>query len=167
MTPTPTGRVERIADGKYDLTLKRSFRAPIADVWASLTESDRTARWFGPWRGDPGSGKVEFQMGFEEGDQWMTMSIDRCDAPRVLEVSAVDEHGSWFLELTLTESDGVTELAFVQHLSETSAVENTGPGWEYYLDLLVSSREGTPQPDFNDYYPAQKEYYEGQAAAAG
>jgi len=27
--------------------MSRTFRAPIEDVWASLTESERTVRWFG------------------------------------------------------------------------------------------------------------------------
>jgi hypothetical protein len=35
-----------------------------------------------------------------------------------------------------------------------------GPGWEYYLDMLVASREDLPTPSFDDYYPAMKPYYE-------
>ena len=34
-----------------------------------------------------------------------------------------------------------------------------GPGWEYYLDMLVAAREGKPLPSFGDYYPAQKAHY--------
>ncbi|WP_198958148.1 MULTISPECIES: hypothetical protein [Amycolatopsis] len=33
-----------------------------------------------------------------------------------------------------------------------------GPGWEYYLDLLVAARTGAPRPEFTDYYPAVKPY---------
>ncbi|MEK8105172.1 metalloregulator ArsR/SmtB family transcription factor [Micromonospora sp. M12] len=51
MTRTPAGRLFRTATG-HDLVLTRTFRAPAADVWASLTESERTARWYGPWEGD-------------------------------------------------------------------------------------------------------------------
>lgn len=25
-----------------------------------------------------------------------------------------------------------------------------GPGWEYYLDMLVAAREGKPLPSFGD-----------------
>ena len=39
-------------------------------------------------------------------------------------------------------------------------IGSVGPGWEYYLDMLVASREGDPQPSFDDYYPAQHEYYQ-------
>ena len=36
----------------------------------------------------------------------------------------------------------------------------SAPGWEYYLDLLVAARDGGPTPEWDDYYPAQKGYYE-------
>lgn len=166
MNPTPTGRILRTPAGR-DLVLLRSFRAPIEDVWASITEPDRTARWFGRWWGEPGAGRtIHYSMAFEEGgaEMRMPMTIDACEPPRHLAVSAVDEWGSWFLETHLTERDGVTELRFVQHLDEKTEVGSTGPGWEYYLDNLVASREGGPMPVFGDYYPAQKEYYLALAA---
>ena len=42
MTPKPTGRLSG-----DDLVLTRTFRAPIDDVWTSVTSSESTARWFG------------------------------------------------------------------------------------------------------------------------
>lgn len=164
MSPTPTGRVRRTADGR-DLVIRRTFRAPIEDVWASVTESERTARWFGPWTGEPGPGNtIQYRMVFEAPDaEPADMTIVACEPPRRLELRAVDDYGSWHLELHLTETDGVTELRFTHHLSADTDVGGVGPGWEYYLDNLVASREGGPMPDFNDYYPAQKEHYLGLA----
>ncbi|MET8234537.1 hypothetical protein ABZS77_28065 [Micromonospora sp. NPDC005298] len=83
MTRTPAGRLFRTATG-HDLVLTRTFRAPAADVWASLTEPERTAR--------------------------------------------------------------------------------VGAGWEYYLDMLVASRDGSPLPRFDDYHPAMGSYYRSLAA---
>jgi uncharacterized protein YndB with AHSA1/START domain len=155
---TPTGRLF----GK-DLVLTRTFRAPIDDVWASLTESDRTARWFGPWQGDAAPGRpIKVQMVHEEGQPWMDMTVDACEPPRRLAVSAGDDNDRWLLEVELTEAGGVTELRFTQHLSSTDAVGEVGPGWEYYLDCLVAAHDERPLPDFNDYYPAQKEHFESQ-----
>ncbi|GAA1033777.1 hypothetical protein GCM10009557_36600 [Virgisporangium ochraceum] len=156
MTLTPTGRLL----GR-DLVLTRTFRAPVEDVWASLTESDRTARWYGPWRGDaaPG-GKIEVQLVQEEGQPWEAMTIDACEPPHRLALSAVNDYGSWHLSLELTGSAGVTELRFTQHLTDTEGVGEFGPGWEFYLDALVASREGGPAPVFDDYYPSMKAYYE-------
>jgi uncharacterized protein YndB with AHSA1/START domain len=145
-----------------DLSLTRTFRAPADDVWASVTEPERTARWFGAWKGEGGTGStIQLQMGFEDGTPWMDVVINACEPPRRLELTATDEHGTWHLELRLAEVDGGTELTLVHHLLSTDVVENTGPGWEYYLDMLVASRENRPLPNFDDYYPAMKPYYEG------
>jgi uncharacterized protein YndB with AHSA1/START domain len=158
MSPTPTGRLFG-----HDLVLTRTFRAPIADVWAGLTEPDRTARWFGPWQGEAGAGHtIKVQMVHEEGRPWMDMTIDACSAPHHLALSAGDENDRWLLEMALTETAGVTELRFTQHLKNTDAVGEVGPGWEYYLDAMVAARDGEPLPTFDDYYPSLKEHFEAQ-----
>lgn len=158
MSPTPTGRL--VGD---DLVLTRTFHAPVADVWASLTASERTARWFGPWQGDgaPG-GSIKVQMVHEEGGPWMDMTIDACEAPHRLALSAVNEHGDWYLDLVLAEDAGVTELRFTQRLTDPASVGEIGPGWEFYLDALVASRDDRPMPTFDDYYPAMKAHFEAQ-----
>ncbi len=157
MSPHPTGRLSGT-----DLILTRTFRAPADDVWASLTDPERTARWFGPWQGDdPGPGRtIKVQMAYEDGAPWMDMTIDACEPPRRLALSTVDEHGAWHLDLTLLPRDGVTELRFTQHLTGTEAVGEIGPGWEYYLDMLIASREDEPLPSFDDYYPSMQPYYQ-------
>ena len=72
MTNTPTGR---LADGSA-LVVSRTFRAPIEDVWASVTEPDRTARWFGTWKGDAAPGRmIKVQMGFEDESPWLDKRI--------------------------------------------------------------------------------------------
>ena len=158
MSPTPTGRLFGT-----DLVLTRTFHAPVADVWASLTDPERTARWFGAWKGDaaPGSA-IQVQMMHEEGQPWMDMTIEACEPPRRLALSSVHEYGSWRMDMELTESGGVTELRFTQHLTDTEGVGDLGPGWEFYLDALVASRDGGPTPRWDDYYPAMKQHFEAQ-----
>ncbi|GAA2621623.1 hypothetical protein GCM10010399_60910 [Dactylosporangium fulvum] len=159
MTRPPMARLFPTATGA-DLVHTRTFRAPIEDVWASVTESDRTARWFGPWEGDAGPGRtVKVQMAFEEQQPWMDLHIDACEAPRRLAVSAVDDAGKWRLELLLSEADGRTELRLVHHLDTTDGIGEIGPGWEYYLDMLVAARDGASLPEFGDYYPAMQPYF--------
>ncbi len=165
--PIPTGRIVAHEHGGSDLVLVRSFRATIDDVWASITEPERTARWFAGWSGEAGVGRtIRYRM-THEGDEFPEgdMTIEACDPPRHLAVSTVDGSGSWSLEATLTEEDDVTVLTFVQHIGEDTPVGEVGPGWEYYLDMLVATRNGGPRPDFDDYYPAQKPYYESQAGS--
>lgn len=160
MNPIPTGRLTTTDQGR-DLVLTRSFRAPITDVWASITESERTARWFASWSGEAGPGKtIRYRLAFEDDAPEADMTIEACEPPRHLAVSAADEYGTWRLEARLHETDGTTVLTFVQHLDDEALVAEVGPGWEYYLDRLVASRDGTPPPEFDDYFPAQKAYYE-------
>ncbi|MEV4375365.1 SRPBCC family protein [Streptosporangium sp. NPDC049644] len=160
MSPTPTGRLFRTGTGS-DLVLSRTFRAPAEDVWASITESDRTALWFGPWEGEAAPGRtIKVQMAFEEQAPWCEMRIDACDPPRRLALSTTDESGTWRLELSLLETDGSTELRLVHHLVSEEGIGEIGPGWEYYLDMLVAAREGSPRPDFTDYHPPMKGYFD-------
>lgn len=166
MSPIPTGRILPTADG-VDLVLTRLLRGNIGDVWASVTESERTARWFGRWEGEAGSGEsIRVKMGFEETDEWVNARIETCDAPHRLELVMIDDGGDWHLEIRLASHGDHTELTLVQHRADVDGVEEIGAGWEYYLDNLVASRDGTPLPSFDDYYPSMKEYFVDQAAAA-
>lgn len=155
-TPRPSGRLVG-----NDLYLVRTFRAPISDVWKSLTDPESTSRWFGPWRwaDKPGPGNdIVYTMIQEAGTPESTATVRRCDAPRHLAITSEGPYGVSY-EITLTEGDGVTTLTFVHHLTDRSMVGDFGPGWEFYLDLLVDSREGRPLRKFGEYYPSQKQYY--------
>ena len=39
--------------GIATLVLHRTFRAPVEDVWAAVTDPERLVRWIGTWTGDP------------------------------------------------------------------------------------------------------------------
>ncbi|MGW6460720.1 SRPBCC family protein [Streptomyces sp. NPDC055078] len=161
--PEPTGRLVPTATGR-DLVLTRSLGGPLAEVWASLTESERTVRWFGPWRGEAGPGRtIEVQMGFEEGTPWSAVRIEACEAPTRLAVSLPEESGGWKLDVRLSDTgDGRVAVELIHHLTDGSeGVGEIGPGWEYYLDMFVAAQRGDDaRPSFDDYYPAQKAYFE-------
>jgi uncharacterized protein YndB with AHSA1/START domain len=167
MSPTPTGRVDHDGD-RHTLVLTRTFRAPIDDVWASVTEPERLERWIGTFSGDPDAGHVMFRM-TAEGEEAPPekMEIRECVPPRRLALTSQVADTQWFLELDLVEADGVTTVTFSQPDIDPAAIENVGPGWEYYLDRWVSALSGgdVGSHDFErDYYPAMKAYYEDQAA---
>ncbi|MEV0129260.1 SRPBCC family protein [Dactylosporangium sp. NPDC050688] len=155
MSTLPTGRWIPTATGG-DLVIIRTFQAPAEDVWASVTEPERTARWFGPWKGDgrPG-GTIEFQMVQEEGAPWFDAVIEACEPPHRLALTSSTAH----LELVLTPVAAGTELCLVHHLSGPEGVADFGPGWEFYLDALVASRDGIPMPRFEDYDPSMRPYF--------
>ncbi len=162
MTPTPNGRVVRLAD-VLTLEIDRTFLAPIEDVWAAITEPERLARWLGTWRGEPADGHVWFRMLFEEGDSEQQMEIRECRPPERLSVTSHVGEQQWQLDVDLSERDGVTTLAFSQPGVDLDDVLSVGPGWEYYLDRLVAAESGGDLPalaDFErDYYPAMAEHY--------
>ncbi|MGE0598694.1 MAG: SRPBCC family protein [Dehalococcoidia bacterium] len=166
MKPRPNGVILRTTEG-LDLVITRQIVAPIEDVWASITEPERSARWFGAWRGTARPGAtIELQMAFEEGQPWFEARIDACEPPKHLAITQLSGGQEWSLEVTLTHNQGVTELRFVQHQLPADQAGAVGPGWEYYLDMLVASREGDELPNFDDYYPSHQDYYERQLPRA-
>src|SRR4051812_37677997 len=150
MIPRPTGRI-----AGNELTITRSFRAPIDDVWTSVTKSESLERWFGRWEGDAGVGKtVRLLMVFEKGDAWTNVLIEICEPPHHLVVTTKSDYGEKRLELRLAQTGATTELTFVHHLGDKKKMAGElGPGWEYYFDNLVAARAGEPLPKFEDYYP--------------
>ncbi len=156
MNPQPTGRV-----AGSELIITRTFRAPIEDVWTSVTKSESTERWFGRWEGDAGVGKtVRLLMVFEKGDAWTNVLIETCDAPHHLVVKTTSDFGTKRLEIRLAQTGDTTQLTFVHHLGEKLGMRGEfGPGWEYYFDNLVAVLAGEALPTFDDYYPSQKQYF--------
>lgn len=158
IVPTPAG---------VDLVLTRTYAAPIADVWASVTEPERTARWFGAWRGEPGPGRaVQVQMAFEESAPWFDVVIESCAPPSHLVITMGDGADASRLELELSETAGATTLRFTDHRTSLDNLGDYGCGWEWYLDLLTASRAGEPAPSFDEYYATLKEPYDALARAA-
>jgi uncharacterized protein YndB with AHSA1/START domain len=152
----PTGWLE----GR-DLVLTRRFKAPIEDVWTSITRSESTARWFGSWTGTPSAGNtITIKMLFEADGPESEAHIDVCEPPRRLALTTQGTYGVR-IEVSLTEAEGVTELRFVHHLTDRTPARDFGPGWEYYLDNLVAARAGEPLPAFAEYYPSMQAHYGG------
>ncbi|MFC7490724.1 MULTISPECIES: SRPBCC family protein [unclassified Knoellia] len=172
-TASATGRREE-RDGTAYLVFERTFRAPIEDVWAAVTESDRLVRWIGHWSGDPTRGAVSFWMTAEAEDApEETIHIDECSAPQrlVMRSARPDDHSlEWRWQLDLDESQGVTTLTFAQEVADSTLAEGVGPGWDYYLDRLVAAETGDDLDadlaaiDFDDYFPALSEHYRRELA---
>jgi uncharacterized protein YndB with AHSA1/START domain len=160
---TTTGALTSDPDGGTTVVLTRRFPAPVEDVWASITESDRLARWFGTWTGDPADGSVMVTMNAEgEAVPASCYAIDVCEPPHRLVVRTVDDTGSWTLSAELSEDDGTTTLVFAQHGIEPELVPDVGPGWEWYLDRLdaaVVGRSGPSLDDFERELPSRRAAY--------
>ncbi|MBF0663470.1 MULTISPECIES: SRPBCC family protein [unclassified Rhodococcus (in: high G+C Gram-positive bacteria)] len=161
-TPKPTGKLVNGSEG-LDLVVTRTLPGSVYDAWASITEPERTARWVGRWEGTGAVGEtIRVQMGFEEGAPWEDVEITECDAPHRLGLRTISEQGAWDVSFELSEDGERSEIRFVHHRVAAAEVGDVGPGWEYYLDQLVASVSGAPLRSFDDYFPAQREYFEEQ-----
>lgn len=156
MSPIPTGR--RTADG---IAITRCFEADVCEVWAWITDPDRTAQWFGRWSGDPASGSVQVQLAAEEGAPTSTSRILACEAPHRL---VVENGPGWVVTLEVAEAaDGSgAVLTLSQAMDDAECAASVGPGWEFYLDRLVTARDGGDVDALAfepDYVPGQSEHY--------
>jgi hypothetical protein len=95
-----------------------------------------------------------------------TVRILECEPPRRFLGDFDEGESIWRLGFTLSEEDGVTTMEFRMVLGDHVNVADTGPGWEYYLDRLVATMEGSPFVEFDEYYPAQADYWRNRLDAA-
>lgn len=164
MTIQPSGHV-RTTDAGRDLVLVRIFRASIDDVWASLTEPDRFARWYGTLEGETGVGRtVTVAMTAEEQVVEEPATILECDPPTRLVVELGGQQPPWHLTVDLAEADGVTTMTFTHALAADVDVTDIGPGWEFYADRFTAALEGAEKmPDWeaDGYQAALAPHYGG------
>jgi len=159
-SPTPTGTVGDGPGGR-EIRLTRRFRARPEDVWAALTESDRLERWIGRWEGDPSTGTVTFFMTAEGDDvEAEPMTIVECEPPHRFAAETAVGGQQWHVRWELAAEGDITTLTFAQ-LAADDEIETAGPGWEYYLDRLVTVLDGgdVRSVQFADYFPAMRGYY--------
>ncbi len=159
MSRTPTGRIVGTPEASV-LVLSRTFDAPIGEVWEALTVSERTGRWIGTWTGEPGPGRtIDFIMSAEGVTEPSPVTITKCSPPNLLALDMAAPDGIWPVRLELAESDGGTMVTFSHALRPDEDVSSIGPGWEYYFDRLIAAETGGSMPEWDDYYPAQQEWY--------
>jgi hypothetical protein len=66
------------------------------------------------------------------------------------------------MEIVIRPVSTGAALDLIQHKFDVGMAGDIGPGWEYYLDNLVASREGKELPKFTDYHPSQSAYFTAQ-----
>ncbi len=167
MSQKPTGRIE-CADPAPMLIYERHFPSPIEVVWAALTESERTARWFGSWSGTPGVGSnVLVTWTAEEGAPAEEMTIVACEPPRLLTLSAgPDKEFPYLTTVELWEEEGGVRLEFRQPMWGDANPAMLGTGWEFYLDRLADTLAGEEElPAWDERYSAMQPHYEELQAA--
>jgi uncharacterized protein YndB with AHSA1/START domain len=138
-------------DGRT-VVLRRSYDAPIDDVWDAITDPDRIARWFLPVTGDFRVGG-QYQIHGNAGG-----TILRCDPPRRLAITWVfgeDPTGpagdANVVEVRLSQDAGEATVFELEHIAIVDAERWTtygpgavGVGWDLtLLGLALHLRGGS------------------------
>lgn len=109
------------------LLLRRTYDAPIEDVWSACTEPERISRWLAPIEGDLRLGG-RFQLKDNAGGE-----ILRCEAPRLIKVTwALGEGMITEVEVRLAPADDGGTVLELEHASPAEVVDELvrtyGPG---------------------------------------
>ncbi|AWH96633.1 SRPBCC domain-containing protein [Dietzia psychralcaliphila] len=158
MTTTPTA--SGYLDDSGAVVFSRRLPMSREEAWAAVTDPARTARWIGPWSGDPASGTVQLTMTAEGGDPVDGVEVVTCEAPGLLVVRTGP--GGWLLTVRVEGDDDEAAISLEQDIADAESASSIGPGWEYYLDRLVEAEAGRDPDALNfepDYYPGLAEHY--------
>ena len=158
---------------------RREYSTDPADLWNALTDADRIPRWFLPISGELTVGGRYSLEGNASG------VVESCDAPRRFAVTWEMMGAPSWLEITLTPTDGGTELELVHeaHVPEefwgVYGPGAVGIGWDgalMGLDAHLVSGESVDQTEamafpFTDqgraFYRAAADGWTDAAIAAG
>jgi uncharacterized protein YndB with AHSA1/START domain len=119
------------ADGsgeRVSVLMRRTYGAPIGEVWDAVTQPDRIKRWFMPISGDlrPGG---SFQLEGNAGGEILT-----CEPPRLLKVTFGGPASLVEVRLTAqVDDDTVLELEHtvpIEMAQSGAGALYVGPGWD-------------------------------------
>jgi uncharacterized protein YndB with AHSA1/START domain len=157
--PIPAG------DGR-SVVLRRSYDAPVEDVWDACTDPGRLKRWFLPVSGDLRAGG-SFQIEGNAGGQ-----IVRCEPPSLLAVTWVyGNNPADQVELRLSRGAGGTTELELEHASAPGTADSlagVGVGWDLtLLGLAMHLRGETVDPTAWEHSPATGELVVSSTRAWG
>lgn len=162
--------MERAVTGT-SLSLRRTYDAPVEDVWYAVTNAERLPRWFLPVAGDLRVGGRFQVQGNASG------TIESCDPPHAF--AATWEFGGQVsrISVTLAPRDDGTELTLEHHVPEDDHWRQFGPGavgvgWDMGLMGLgrhLASGEAVDPAEAMAWFgsPAGREFVTASAQAWG
>jgi uncharacterized protein YndB with AHSA1/START domain len=123
-----TGRRDVPAGQARTVVLRRSYEAPVEDVWDAITNPERISRWFLPVSGDLRLGG-KYQLEGNAGGE-----ILRCEPPRLLALSWImgePKEGDFSeVEVRLSPGDGGRTDLHLEHAAivDPQFWDQFGPG---------------------------------------
>lgn len=155
MTANPSSVID-----ESEFSVRRTIRiaAPIAKVWAAVTEPEQISRWFGRAQFDGRHAGALGTLTWPDRDP-IPVRIEAVDEPRSVSYrwgnddasgvvpETLDDAHSTVFTFTLEEVDGGTELMVVETGFERTSdpvanLDDHRDGWNGELDKLVALLEG-------------------------
>lgn len=128
-----------------ELTISRS------ETWQWLTDSSRTAKWYGPYRQE--GDRLFITMIHEEGQPTVEGRLLDYEEGRLLHLRAGEGVDGFAYQVALQEIPGGTRVTLTQPSISAEMDPWYEAGWRFYLDCLKHAVEGRPAPKFEDYAP--------------
>ena len=140
----PLARIEG-TENRRRVTLCRTFRTSIDDLWSALVEPDRVRAWFAPAKIDPRvGGRIELEA--HDGSRMMEGMIRVFEPPRIFEYDWVSDYETPVVRYELEEAGAGTRLTLSERLLTDETTERRGAGWHHHLERLAAHLAGEPSP---------------------
>ena len=149
LVPTPNGVTVRF---------ERYYATTPEDLWSSVTEPERLARWLGPVYGDlVVGGRYELRMGDDVpgSPQNAVGDVLECDAPHRLVLGWLFPGEPESRVTVDIRADGDGAVLVLEHLDlEEAAARGYGGGWHASLDQLDDLVAGRAVRDWDGLFAA-------------
>ena len=132
-----------------ELVLRRDFAMPRAELWGWLTDTAKTALWYGPYQRE--GGRLFITMIHEEGQPTVEGTLLGHEDQRMLHLRAGTEESDFDYRVELEDIPDGSRVTLRQTLHGTPDDPWFEAGWNFYLDCLVHAIQGMPAPVFEDY----------------
>jgi uncharacterized protein YndB with AHSA1/START domain len=161
----------RSADGVGVVRIENRYDTTVDDLWSSITDPARLARWYGQVEGDLRQGGA-FHIYLESDDWDGTGRVEACEPPKRLLVTTRESDESWrkgqgvppfdaAIETTLTADGDQTILVIEVKGMPLHALAAYGAGWQIHAEDLTAYLAGRERSDtearWHELVPAYQE----------
>ncbi len=132
-----------------ELVLHRDLPLSRAETWAWLTDSEKTALWYGPYQRD--GDKLFITMLHEDGQPTVEGRLVAHEREQYFTLRAGTQESDFTYRVDLSDAPGGTRVTLRQDLPGTPDDPWFEAGWNFYLDCLKNAVAGEKAPTFEDY----------------